>query len=123
MIFAYELQRRVKAKISTFRFTFAIRELRTTLIREDASFMTRVLARVLMYSPLSQSAEKGSWPLVLCATEDGLQEERFYGPTERGEFVGIIGTSELQDHALDRKSSHATLGDIRTKYWDFVEDL
>ena len=52
---------------------------------------------------MSQSAEKGSWPLVLCATEDGLQEETFYGPTGRGEFVGIIGKSKLQNHALDRE--------------------
>ena len=114
MIFAYELQRRVKSKdIDVQIHVCHPGASRTTLIREDASFMTRVLARVLMYSPLSQSAEKGSWPLVLCATEDGLQEERFYGPTERGEFVGIIGISELQEHALDRK--------VATQLWEISE--
>ena len=106
MIFAYELQRRIQNKdINVQVHVCHPGASRTTLIRDDASFMTRMLTRILMYSPMSQSAEKGSWPLVLCATEDGLQEETFYGPTERGEFVGIIGKSELQHHALDRETA------------------
>lgn len=104
MMFAYELQRRVRSKdINVQVHVCHPGASRTTLIREDANFMTKLLTRILMYSPMSQSAEKGSWPLVLCATEDGLQDETFYGPTERGEFVGIIGKSELQEHALDKK--------------------
>ena len=47
------------------------------------------------------------------ASEDGLQEETFYGPTERGEFVGIIGKSELQHHALDR--------DVAAQLWEVSE--
>ncbi len=114
MIFAYELQRRVQSNdINVQVHVCHPGASRTTLIRDDASFMTRMLTRILMYSPMSQSAEKGSWPLVLCATEDGLQEETFYGPTERGEFVGIIGKSKLQDHALDRT--------VATQLWEVSE--
>ena len=114
MIFAYELQRRVQSNdINVQVHVCHPGASRTTLIRDDANFMTKMLTRILMYSPMSQSAEKGSWPLVLCATEDGLQEETFYGPTERGEFVGIIGKSELQDHALDRT--------VATQLWEVSE--
>ena len=114
MIFAYELQRRIQQRDFNVQVHVCHPGAsRTTLIREDASFMTRMLTNILMYSPMSQSAEKGSWPLVLCATEDGLQEETFYGPTERGEFVGIIGKSKLQNHALDRE--------VASQLWEVSE--
>ena len=35
-------------------------------------------------SPMVQSAEKGAWPEVMCATEDGLEQRALYGPTGRG---------------------------------------
>ena len=56
-------------------------------------------------SPLAQSAEKGSWPEVMCATEDNLQPETLYGPTKRAETVGPIGECPLQGHVLDRDAA------------------
>ena len=35
-----------------------------------------------------QSAEKGSYPEIMCATEPNLDQKGFYGPTGRGYFKG-----------------------------------
>lgn len=67
-----------------------------------------------MFSPLGQSAEHGSWPEVMCATEDGLKDFAYYGPTERMEMVGAIGECNLESHALDKEAA--------TKLWTISEE-
>ena len=52
--------------------------------------------------PIAQSAEKGSWPEVMCATEGGLEQRALYGPTGRAEFVGPVGKGTLHPHAYDK---------------------
>ena len=112
-IFAYELQRRVKEAEKHVQVQVCHPgAARTTLIREDANLMTRILARIL--SPLAQSAEKGSWPEVLCATEENLESEAFYGPTQRGEMTGAIGKCKLLPHALDRE--------VASRLWAISEE-
>ena len=101
-IFGYELQRRAReAGRDVGVFVCHPGASRTTLIRDTANLPTRILATLL--SPLAQSAEKGAWPEVMCATEDGLEGEAFYGPTGPAEMVGPVGTSRLLPHALDRE--------------------
>ena len=102
MVFAYELQRRVKeAKRNVQVQVCHPGAARTTLAQEEASLTTKILLKIM--SLLAQSAEKGSWPEVLCATEEDLDPETFYGPTKRGEMAGAIGKCKLLPHALDRK--------------------
>ena len=67
-----------------------------------------VLSRII-----AQSAEKGSWPEVMCATEEGLKPETLYGPTKRAETVGAIGECPLKEHVLDREAA--------TKLWTLSE--
>ena len=62
---------------------------------------------------MAQSAEKGSWPEVMCATEDNLKQQAYYGPTKRMEMVGAIGECKLEPHALDRE--------VAGKLWDISE--
>ncbi len=62
--------------------------------------MMRV-AFLLMY-PFTQSAEKGSYPLVMCASEPNLDQKGFYGPTGRSNWVGPVGECKLEPHALDK---------------------
>ena len=52
-------------------------------------------------SPFAQSAERGAWPEVLCATEDNLKEFAYYGPTKRSEMVGPVGECDLEKNVLD----------------------
>ncbi len=51
---------------------------------------------------LVQSAEKGSWPEVMCATEDGLEQRALYGPTGLMQTGGPVGKGTLNPHAHDK---------------------
>ena len=104
MVFAYELQRRVQAAGKSVQVQVCHPgAARTELSRDEASLVTKMLFSLL--APIAQSAEKGSWPEVLCATEEGLKAETLYGPTKRAELAGAIGECPLQDHVLDREAA------------------
>lgn len=99
MVFGYELQRRVQAAGKSVEVQVCHPGAsRTGLIRDTAGTVTRVLAVLL--SPLAQSAERGSWPEVMCATEEGLEAATYYGPT-RFEMVGPVGACPLKAFVLD----------------------
>lgn len=113
MLFAYELQRRVKQENKNVEvYVCHPGSSKTTLIRSDASFITRILLKLIF--PFFQSAEKGSWPQVLCATEYSLEDETFYGPTKRAETIGPIGKSTLHTFALDKE--------VSTRLWSTSEE-
>ncbi|WP_348539491.1 SDR family oxidoreductase [Shimia sp. R9_1] len=100
MMFAYELERRVaEAGLPVSVYVCHPGAARTTLSKEEANRMTRVLFTLL--SPLAQSAERGAWPEVLCATEENLKPAAYYGPTKRAEMVGPVGESMLEKSVLD----------------------
>jgi NAD(P)-dependent dehydrogenase (short-subunit alcohol dehydrogenase family) len=89
MLFAYELQRRIKDKNLNVQIHVCHPgSSKTTLIRKDAPLATRIALKLIF--PFFQSAQKGSWPEVLCTTEDGLEDEIFYGPTKRSETIRPI---------------------------------
>ena len=113
MVFAYELQRRAQAAgVEVQVHVCHPGAARTELSKEESNLTTKILFTLL--SPLAQSAEKGSWPEVLCLNEDDLLPERFYGPTQRSNMVGIIGETDLQDHALDRE--------VAARLWTLSEE-
>jgi len=49
------------------------------------------------------ASEKGAWPEVMCATEEGLDPATLYGPTKRAETVGPVGECPLDECALDHE--------------------
>ncbi len=111
MVFAYELQRRVKNTNSEVQVQVCHPGAsRTSLMSGQASLGMKVLWKAL--SPFAQSAEKGSWPEVMCATQDGLEDERYYGPT-RFEMVGPIGECPLEDFVLEPE--------MATRLWTLSE--
>ncbi len=116
MLFAYELQDRLTATGRTKVDVYVCHpgSSRTSLIATSGNLVTRVLFGLMSLSPLVQSAEKGSWPEVMCATEDGLEHRALYGPTGLMEFVGPVGKGTLHPHAYDKK--------VMTKLWDVSED-
>lgn len=113
MLFAYELQRRVNKQNKNVQVHVCHPgSSKSTLIRDNASLMTRVMVKVIL--PFFQSAEKGSWPEILCATEEGLEPTTLYGPTKRAESIGPIGKSTLHPFALDEK--------VAKKLWAIAEE-
>ncbi|KIG13399.1 putative oxidoreductase [Enhygromyxa salina] len=103
MVFAYELQRRVQAAGKSVQVQVCHPGAsRTNLLQDTASPFSRILWSVLSRF-VAQSAERGSWPEVMCATEAELKSETLYGPTKRAEMVGPVGECPLDEVALSRE--------------------
>lgn len=104
MMFAYELERRVKeANLPISVHVCHPGAARTTLSKDEANTVTKILFKLL--SPLAQSAERGAWPEVLCTTEENLDAFAYYGPTKRAEMVGPVGLSSLEKSVLNEEEA------------------
>jgi len=98
----YELQDRLKKAGKTDVKAYACHPgaSRTSLISTSGSLFMRIMFYLMM--PLTQSAEKGAYPQLMCATEDGLDQKEFYGPTGRSNWVGPVGAHPIKPHAKDK---------------------
>ena len=117
MMFAYELQDRLAAAGKTDVEVHVCHpgSSKTSLITTSGSLATRIMFRLMTLSPMVQSAEKCSWPQVMCATEKELEEQRaLYGPTGRMETVGPVGEGTLEPYAYDKA--------VMTKLWTVSEE-
>lgn len=100
----YELQDRMKkAEIYNVK-SYACHPgaSRTSLIKTSGSLLTRFIWKAMELTPMVQSAEKGAYPMLMCATEPNLEQDKFYGPTGRGYFKGPVGECKLEPHAKDK---------------------
>ncbi|MGR0279007.1 SDR family oxidoreductase [Marinomonas dokdonensis] len=105
MMFAYELQRRIKAANKTLGvYVCHPGASRTNLLKDTASALNKMIWG-LMAPIMAQSAEKGAWPEVMCATQPSLLELALYGPTKRMETVGAVDQCPLAPLALDKAAA------------------
>eukprot|EP00752_Nemacystus_decipiens_P008154 g7293.t1 len=103
MMFAYELQDRVKAARKNVEvYVCHPGSSATSLIKTSGGLVTRIVFFLMSLSPMVQSAEKGAYPEVMCATEGALDQRALYGPTGWMEFVGPVGTGTLEPYAHDK---------------------
>ncbi len=105
MMFAYELQDRLAAVGRTDVEVFVCHpgSSATSLITTSGSRTMRFIWWLMTKTPMVQTAEQGSYPEVMCATEEALTEQRaLYGPTGRLEAVGPVGKGTLNAHAHDK---------------------
>ncbi len=111
----YELQDKLKEAGKTNVKAYACHPgaSRTSLIKTSGSLITRFIWQLMKWTPLVQSAEKGSYPMLMCATEKGLNQNGFYGPTGRGYFKGPVGKCTLEPHAKDKA--------VMEKLWEVSE--
>ncbi|MEL7339602.1 MAG: oxidoreductase, partial [Bacteroidota bacterium] len=86
----------------------------TGLIKTSGSLMTRFIWQLMKWTPLVQSAEKGSYPALMCATESNLDQTAFYGPTGRNYWTGPVGECELEPHVKDKA--------VAEKLWEVSEN-
>ncbi|AKB85249.1 SDR family oxidoreductase [Methanococcoides methylutens] len=103
----YELQDRLEKAGKTDVKAYACHpgSSRTSLIKTSGNLVTRIMFGLMSLSPMVQSAEKGSYPELMCATEENLDQKGFYGPTGRSYWVGPVGECKLEPHAVDKKVS------------------
>ena len=114
MMFAYELQDRVKATGKNVEaYVCHPGSSATSLISTSGGLGTRFLWWLMTKSPMVQTAEKGAYPEVMCATEEGLEQRALYGPTGRMEAVGPVGKGTLEPYAYDKA--------VMTKLWERSE--
>ncbi|ALJ05320.1 oxidoreductase [Pseudalgibacter alginicilyticus] len=111
----YELQDRLKKADKTNVKVYACHPgaSRTSLIKTSGSLMTRFVWQLMKLSPLVQSAEKGAYPQLMCATEPNLDESGFYGPTGRQNWTGPVGAHTLESHAKNKA--------VAEKLWEVSE--
>ncbi len=103
MMFAYELQDRLAAASKNVEvYVCHPGSSATSLIQTSGSPMMRFIFWLMTLSPMVQTAEKGSYPEVMCATERGLEQRAFYGPTGFQEMVGPVGAGTLKPYAHDK---------------------
>ena len=115
MMFAYELQDRIKsAKKSVEVYVCHPGSSATSLIDTSGGALTKFIFKLMMKTPLVQTAEQGSYPSVMCATKDGLEQRALYGPTGFIQFVGPVGKGTLNAHAYDKP--------VMEKLWSISEE-
>lgn len=115
MMFAYELQNKIKETGKDVRvYVCHPGASNTSLINEKANVVTRVTWSLMVRIGIAQSAEKGSYPEVMCATEDNLKQQAYYGPTGMMNFGGPVGECKLEPFALD--------SEVATKLWTLSEE-
>lgn len=114
MMFAYELQNKIKAAKKDVKvYVCHPGASNTSLINEKANLATRVTWSLMVRLGIAQSAEKGSYPEVMCATEDNLKQLAYYGPTGIMNFGGPVGECKLEPFALD--------SEVAAKLWTLSE--
>lgn len=104
MMFAYDLQDRLKAANKLVNvYVCHPGASATSLVKNSGSLRDRILFGIMSMTPLVQSAEKGAYPEIMCATEPiaNLNEKAYYGPTGRMQWTGPVGECKLEPHAQD----------------------
>ena len=101
----FELQDRLKeaGKTDVKAYVCHPGSSRTNLINTSGSFMMKFIFNMMKLSPLTQSAEKGAYPQLMCAIEPNLDQSGFYGPTGRSNWTGPVGAHKIEPHAIDKK--------------------
>ncbi len=113
---AYELQDRLKKANKTAVKVYACHPgaSKTSLIKTSGSLTMRFIWWLMTLSPLVQTAKQGSYPALMCATEEDLHQKGFYGPTGKHYFNGPVGKCKLEPHAVDKA--------VTQKLWNVSEE-
>lgn len=115
MMFAYELQDRIKTANKNIEvYVCHPGSSATSLITTSGSCAMRMIFWLMTKTPMVQTAEQGAYPEVMCATENGLEARALYGPTGRMEFVGPVGRGTLKAHAYEKA--------VMVKLWETSEE-
>ena len=116
MMFAYDLQDRLAAagRKEVKVFVCHPGSSATSLITTSGSRTMRFIWWLMTKTPMVQTAEQGSYPEVMCATEEALVDQRaLYGPPGRLEAVGPVGKGTLNAHAHDKA--------VMSRLWEVSE--
>jgi NAD(P)-dependent dehydrogenase (short-subunit alcohol dehydrogenase family) len=111
-----------QSKLAQIMTIYELQDRLEKTVKTSGSLMTRFIWGLMTLTPLVQSAEKGSYPELMCATEEDLDQKDFYGPTGRSYWTGPVGECKLEPHALDKPVAEKlwTLSEKETGFkWNF----
>ena len=115
MMIAHELQDRIRAANKQVKvYVCHPGASKTSLINNDTPLMTRIMWSIMSSLPIVQTAEKGAYPEVMCATEDDLKQDAYYGPTGRMQWTGPVGECQMEAFVKDKA--------IMEKLWTLSEE-
>ena len=115
MMIAYELQDRISTANKQVKvYVCHPGASKTSLINNDTPLMTRIMWSIMSSLPIVQTAEKGAYPEVMCATEDDLKQDAYYGPTGRMQWTGPVGECQMEAFVKDKA--------IMDKLWTLSEE-
>lgn len=112
LLFGFELHRRLVARGSrvaaiTCHPGYSATDLQSAGVgMEGGSTFFRLLYRV-SNAVVAQSAEHGSWPLVLAAADPAARPGAYYGPTGLGQLRGPVGESYVAPAGRDEAVAKA----------------
>jgi len=112
----YELQNKLENAGKTNVKAYACHpgSSRTNLISTSGGLMMKIIFGIMKLSPLTQPAENGAYPQLMCATEPDLDQKGFYGPTGRSNWVGPVGEHKIEPHAKNKT--------VSKKLWNLSEE-
>jgi len=112
----YELQNRLENVGNTNVKAYACHpgSSRTSLISTSGGAVMKIIFGLMKLTPLTQPAENGAYPQLMCATENDLDQKEFYGPTGRSNWVGPVGAHKIEPHAKNK--------DVAKKLWEISEE-
>lgn len=104
MMFAYELQDRIKMSSKNVSVYVCHPGASTTSLAKDTRRVERFVFELMSFTPFVQSATKGAYPEVMCAAEkhESLNQKAYYGPTGRLQWTGPVGECDLELHVKDK---------------------
>jgi len=115
IMFAYELQDKIKSANKNVKVLVCHPgAASTSLIKNSGGLRDRIIWGLMTKTPLVQSAEKGAYPEVMCATEENLDQKAYFGPTKRMQTGGPVGECKLEPHAQDKA--------VATELWTVSEE-
>jgi len=114
IMFGYELQNRIKAANKNVEvYVCHPGASATSLIENSGGLRDRIIWGIMSKTPLVQSAKKGAYPEVMCATEVGLNQKAYFGPTKRMQTGGPVGECKLESFAQNSETA--------AKLWEVSE--
>jgi NAD(P)-dependent dehydrogenase (short-subunit alcohol dehydrogenase family) len=111
LLFAYELDRRLKANNINTIVTAAHPGYTKTNLQANSGF----LMSVILNNILAQNVKIGALPILRAATEKNLKGGEYFGPTKTMEMKGYPELVKSSDKSYDK--------DLAKKLWEVSEKL
>ena len=104
-MFGYELNRRLEAADSASRSYICHPGYSATNLQSTGPGRLAALMMAPANLILAQSAERGSWPILLCATDPDAEGGAYYGPRQFREMRGAVGACKMISPAKDQAAA------------------